>query len=385
MFNFKPVLYSAVNLDGTSIIYIQYYYQGQKHMLPTKLKIEAKHFDKKNCRVKKSFPDNAIYNTVIGECLGRLHEISSKYLLAKVDLTPDLIKKEYTNPSSGMDFAVWAHKEIDRKVPGIKESTAKAMKSVVNKFNNFAPGIKFSEINHDTIVEFDKYMRKSKNKLSTMETAHKKIKEMLKLAQDHKLILANPYENFKIKHKSGSARVHLDENEVARLLSFYDGSEITDRDKKYLRGFLFGCFTGLRYGDITSIKRSQIFDKMLVYSPIKSQNVNAKIIQLPLNKVAIKLISDSSTHYSQPIFKIATEAKSNKNLKRIVSMVGITKHVTNHVARHTFATLFYERTNDVLVLQKLLGHGNIRETMIYTHVSDKNIIKKMQEFDNEII
>ena len=56
--------------------------------------------------------------------------------------------------------------------------------------------------------------------------------------------------------------------------------------------------------------------------------------------------------------------------------------ISFHSARHTFATLFLEKLNDVAVLQQLLGHSNIRQTMEYVHVSEKKKIEQMKIFDS---
>jgi len=71
----------------------------------------------------------------------------------------------------------------------------------------------------------------------------------------------------------------------------------------------------------------------------------------------------------------------NDQLKEIATATGIHKEITNHSARHTFATNFIELTSDVATLQRLLGHSNIRETMLYVHVSTGKINKQMQNFD----
>ena len=58
----------------------------------------------------------------------------------------------------------------------------------------------------------------------------------------------------------------------------------------------------------------------------------------------------------------------NRELKEICKFRGINKRVSFHVSRHTFATNFLVSGGRVEHLQKLLGHSNIRETMIYVHI-----------------
>ena len=54
---------------------------------------------------------------------------------------------------------------------------------------------------------------------------------------------------------------------------------------------------------------------------------------------------------------------------------GIRKKVTLHSLRHTYTTHLLEAGTDVRVIQQLLGHNSIRTTMIYTHVTARNLMK----------
>jgi len=60
--------------------------------------------------------------------------------------------------------------------------------------------------------------------------------------------------------------------------------------------------------------------------------------------------------------------------KAAVSKTGITKHVSVHTLRHSFATHLLEKGYDIRTIQELLGHKQLQTTMIYTHVAKKNIL-----------
>ena len=72
---------------------------------------------------------------------------------------------------------------------------------------------------------------------------------------------------------------------------------------------------------------------------------------------------------------------SFKVLQPIEKRVGA-KLVSAKTGRHTFATIYLRKTKDLSSLQKLLGHSNIRETMIYAHVMDESKREGMQCFNS---
>ena len=71
-----------------------------------------------------------------------------------------------------------------------------------------------------------------------------------------------------------------------------------------------------------------------------------------------------------------------KAFHEAVKSSGITKNATIHTLRHSFATHLIENGYDIRTVQELLGHSDIRTTMIYTHVAKKNKLGVISPFDD---
>ena len=107
------------------------------------------------------------------------------------------------------------------------------------------------------------------------------------------------------------------------------------------------------------------------------------MVKIPLCAQAQRLILDEGNTVGR-LFHPCTEQRMNANIKDIAAIAGIKKPLTNHSARHTFATLFIKKTSDVATLQRLLGHSRIEETMVYVHISEENLFGQMKRFEESL-
>lgn len=174
-------------------------------------------------------------------------------------------------------------------------------------------------------------------------------------------------------------RNFLTEPELKKIKTYYEKKYFNDMQRKVLRTFLFSCFTGLRYSDVKVLKFDNFIDDFIVLVPQKTSYMDKKI-KIPLCQSAKELVNwDRKT---RKVFDMYCSQHINRELKKICEGVGIKKNITFHAARHTFATMYLRQTKDLAGLQKLLGHANISETMIYAHALDDDIQQNIKSLDS---
>lgn len=76
------------------------------------------------------------------------------------------------------------------------------------------------------------------------------------------------------------------------------------------------------------------------------------------------------------------DQKVNEKLKQIASVAGIKKELSAKFGRHTFATIFLRRTRDINTLKDIMGHSNIKQTLVYAHVLDQDRQLGIKVFDS---
>jgi integrase/recombinase XerD len=167
--------------------------------------------------------------------------------------------------------------------------------------------------------------------------------------------------------------------------------------------FLFGCYTGLRHSDLYRLSEEHIMDKgeYRVISIVPQKSVSAmriaKRVQIPLIPEAEELI-EKYKNYNSKTMPMLTNQRMNIYIKEIGKRAGLDYDVevirfeksmpkivlipkyellTCHISRHTFATQSLIRGMKVEVLQKILGHSNIKQTLTYAKVIDEFKEKEM--------
>ena len=239
--------------------------------------------------------------------------------------------------------------------------------------------IGFIEYLNSDIRDFDKESKDKKRKPKPLSEVYKealfaRIMVALNKAERDGIIVKNPGKDIdrKLKpHAEQKSRCYLTLDEIQKII---DTEYKPDNDIK--PAFLFCCFSGLRYSDVQKLTWGEITVSPEGYAQIETNmQKTGKDITIPLSDNALKWLPERSDQpsASRIFYKLPDQVtNADVRLRTIIKKAGITKHVTFHVARHTFATLTLTYGADLYTVSKLLGHSNIRTTQIYAKIVDES-------------
>lgn len=367
--------------DGKIPVYCMVSIKGEKVRFNTGVAVADDEWNKTDCRIRGKSKDAKDNNLIISECEARINDVFVRYRLMHREVTPDVLRREYETPSTYVDLIDFITRTMEKKKGLNAENTIKTHKTMLDKLSSFRKEILFPDFTGDMVNDFKKYLKNKKNNNpNTINKSMRILKIYAMEAMRKKLIVENPFAAVKIKQIYGD-RTFLEPFELRKLVELYKRNSLPAMYVTTLRAFLFSCFTGLRISDVRAIKMEDIAGSQIVFSPVKTRGIQ-KVVHIPLRKPAKMLIKDASPHrLIGPIFNMDTDQQVNKKIKDICTHVDIDKKISFHCGRHTFATIFLREGGKVEVLQKLLGHTSITETMKYVHVLPESIEEQMNVFD----
>lgn len=144
--------------------------------------------------------------------------------------------------------------------------------------------------------------------------------------------------------------------------------------------FLFCCFCALRMCDVrrlkwAAIKRTPDGGKQIEML----QQKTGEPVYIPLSANALQWLPNRGKKGdSANVFELPHVSTIEKWLGHWAEKAGVTKHLTYHVSRHTFATLTLAYGADLYTVSKLMGHSNVQTTQIYAKIVDENKRKAVE-------
>ena len=244
--------------------------------------------------------------------------------------------------------------------------------------------ISIRKVSLSFIKDFETFLRVERQLGTNMVSKYLQyVKKIVRLAFDSGLIRTFPFSNYKLKRE----KPHIGFLTEQELLSMMNKKIGIERLEKIRDVFIFSCFTGLAYAEVSRLKKEQIgtfFDgrEWILTDRSKTDNlVNVpqfKIPQLIIKKYEGRLKDNR-------VLPVISNQNTNGYLKELAAMCGINKNLKFHMARHTFATTI-TLTNGIPLetVSALLGHQDLRSTQIYAEVTGQKIINDLPKLNGKL-
>lgn len=241
---------------------------------------------------------------------------------------------------------------------------------------------KATDITAEDIKKYLSYIKSLGYLSSSSSRALSSIKSFHKFLVIEEICTSNPASTISAPKKTKKLPVVLSVEEVMALLdSLNNDTPINSRNQVMIE-LMYAA--GLRVSELVDLK---LGDLRMTSKMISTRGKGSKDRLIPINDYCLKLLRSyiindrpklaktvdpgfvflnaQGGHYSRQSFFLFLKEQCKK--------VGITKEVSPHTLRHSFATHLLEAGTDLRIIQELLGHESISTTQIYTHINNRTI------------
>jgi integrase len=315
-------------------------------------------------------PINKIHNTEtfqIGESIRQKRE----NFLNKPEIYSEYEKEQLRKKEKGEQCFIEYFRKLANKR---KTSNHDNWISALNYIEVFTKGkLKFADLNEKFLEDFKEYLLTTKSKKSDKATLSQnsavsyfnKVKAALK--QAYKVGILQTDLNAKISpiKTAETRREYLTIEELNKLV------KTPCRNDLLKRAALFSALTGLRFSDIQKMVWGELeYIEGQGYFLNFSQKKTKGIEYYPISEQAVNLLNQKGEPTAKVFEGLKYSAYHNKHLFQWIGAAEITKDITFHCFRHTFATLQLFNGTDIYTVSKMLGHKDLKTTQIYAKIVD---------------
>jgi site-specific recombinase XerD len=399
--NFSLVVYisrTKEKKNGEVPVLMKININGERVVMQLQRSVQPKDWDSTRAKVIGRSHEAREFNEYIDAVITRTRQKYSELMTIHDTVTPQLLRDAVLGVNTAkpkMIIEIWEdHIEGLRKLIG-KESTVATCQKYNAAKNHFANYLKLyyktsdvpiKAVDHFMITQFAMYLKTEKG--CNYNTATKFLQNLKRITYSclrHGWLLKDPFVGISLAMKEVD-RPYLTEGELKSLMEFT--SEV-DRLVKVRDFFVFSCYTGLAYIDLYKLRKKEIEKNTQGYWIKTRRQKTGGRTSVLLIGVAMQIINKyvvlDALSDSDHVFPILSNQKMNAYLKELADICGITKNLSFHVARHTFATTV-TLTNGVPIesVSKMLGHKNIKSTQHYARIVDQKVGDDMLQLSQKI-
>lgn len=383
--------------NGLAPIYCRITINGQRTEISTKRFIEPTKWDSHGSGMMKGKSEEArVMNVYLGlmktEIENHVNIFQSKgEFITPAKLKKSILGEDYENTGEQFLFKAFAYhnSQMEARIGiDVVKATYTKFETVLSKLRAFVKlqhktnDIYLKELNNKFVVDFEYYLKvNDKIAHNTVMKYIQNLKKVVNMCVSNGWLAKDPFSNFKLTRK----------NVIRDILSMQDVQALRNKTFEIERLeevrdiFLFCCFTGFSFVDVEKLSVNELIIGIdggkWIYTNRKKTGNQSNVPLLPAALEIVDKYKDHPTRLIQSkLLPVKSNQKMNAYLKEIGDLCGITKPLTMHLARHTFATTITLNNGVPMeTVSKMLGHTKLSTTQLYAKVLETKVSDDMNQ------
>lgn len=386
-------------LQGHLPVYVRITVDNKREEFSSGRTCDPAQWNQRTGRMRGTKEAACTFNQLLDGIQYRLYEIHRKLTDSEEVITARTMRNELTGKGCERRTIVGIFSDHNAKMEALvgiecSPATAERYRTSLRHTIGFmewkygVADMDLRRINHQFILEYDFYLRSVRRCANNSTVKYlKNFNKIIRIALASGWMEKNPFANYRAKVKKVD-RVFL----TAAELSVMQNKQLSSGRLSQVRDiFLFCCYTGLSYIDVHGLGTADIIQGIDGKKWITVIRQKTKVpSRIPLLPQALSLM-DIYAHSPERkitgrLLPVLSNQKMNSYLKEIADLCGITKELTFHIARHTFATTI-TLLNGVPIesVSKMLGHTNIQTTQHYAKILDIKVGADMAILEDRLL
>ena len=389
--NFSLIFYisrTKAKKNGEVPVLMKININGNRVVMNLQRSINPNDWDSARARALGRTNEARIFNEYLETIRVKAHKKFTELLAYTDEVTPQMLRDAILGVKTAkskqiidiwQDYIADLFKLIGKEVT---RATYQKHSRAMRYFEEFlkkkyqAPDVSIKSVNYQMIQQFSIFLKTDKecNHNTTIKFLQN-LKTVTRLSIRSGWLLKDPFNGISLTLKEVD-RPYLSHEEIERLIAFNSPFDRLNRVRDF---FVFSCFTGLAYIDVSKLKRSEIEgnEESGFWIRTRRQKTGGRA-NIPLLDIPMSIINNYSRlellRANDPILPILSNQKMNAYLKELADLCGIEKQLSFHVARHTFATTVTMMNGvPIETVSKMLGHKNLQSTQHYARIVDKKV------------
>jgi len=378
-------------VKGDMPIYMRITVNGVPKEITTKQECDPERWNNQAQRAKGTNEKTKSLNVMLDALERKVHEARLKLMEGSEPITAETLKNMLTGQGERSHMLLEIFAQHNKQLSALVntefapatlkryDTTLEHVKAFIKwKYNVSDMDIKSLKFSFATDFEFYLKSEKKCNHNSTIKYIGN-VRKIVNYCLKSGWLQKDPFFGFKM-NKREVVREYLSKEELQALA---DKQFTIERLAQVRDIFLFSCYTGLAFIDVFQLTPARIAKgidgNQWIFTFRQKTDTPTRVPLLPqAEEILLKYKANPKCVNEGKVLPMVSNQKMNAYLKEVADLCGITKTLTFHIARHTFATTV-TLSNGVPIetVSKMLGHKSIRITQHYAKIIDKKVSEDM--------